>query len=155
MLALSKHRFVQTLMIVVFVTIILNPVWAISTHDAAGDVTVAWEKGDDQVQWHEVRVRWRDLELKYELVTAIMKVDIPQLEATISKPRSGHWAVEVRACASNKAKCVDGKIVWELDENGNIFFCSPWVKSDVVGKPSPWEIYWKPPKPTALSVEEE
>jgi hypothetical protein len=90
---------------------------------------VRWTPGDTFVQWHEVRTRWRDVDPPTH--STPIHVDMPKTEVTIPRPRSGHFSVEVRACRKYKGK-----------EQ-----CSEWITSDVNGKPKPWIIYWKPPKP--------
>jgi hypothetical protein len=116
---MEKSKVLSSILLV-FIIVELN------TGDTA---LVRWTPGDTLVQWHEVRTRWRDVD-PHTLSTSF-RVDMPTTEATIPRPRSGHFSVEVRACRNYKGK-----------EQ-----CSEWITIDVNGKPKPWIIYWKPPKP--------
>lgn len=126
MLDLSNIRILQWLTVLLLLVIVeLNPT------DRA---TIAWNAGDDKAEWYEIRYRSTDLEPQQ--VTEVSKLN--SLEAQAIRPRSGHWAVEVRACR-----------MWEEEVQ-----CSDYVKSDVGGEPTPWVIFWKPPPTTGIVVEE-
>jgi len=123
MLGLWRNWCMQWLMLLVIVA--LNPLET---------ATIQWTPGDDLAQWYEVRYRFTDV--TPNSFTAIVKTTATQVQVT--RPRSGHWAAEVRACRS-----------WE-----NADQCSEWVKSDEKGVPKPWAIFWKPPKPEGIKVED-
>ncbi len=99
-------------------------------------VKVAWTPGDNLVEWFEIRTRWRD-KTPQEL-SPPFRVDGSLAETIIPRPRSGNFAVEVRACRE-----------WEEKDQ-----CSIWIKSDLEGTPEPWIIFWKPLKPFGLTIED-
>lgn len=100
-------------------------------------VRVEWTAGDDLAQWYEVRTRWRD---KSEAIYfSSFRVNEPIHNTIVPRPRSGNFAVEVRACRE-----------WEGKDQ-----CSLWLKSDVEGAPEPWIIFWKPQGPDGFFIIEE
>jgi len=105
--------------------------------NARDTALVRWTPGDTFVQWHEVRTRWRDVD-PHTLLTSF-RVDMPKTEFIIPPQGSGHFSVEVRACRNYEGK-----------EQ-----CSEWITSDDNGKPEPWIIFWKPPKPKPAGGEDE
>jgi len=115
-------------------------------------VTVGWENTDTKTQWFDVRTRWLDITLDYALITESKKIDMPNLQAILKRPRTGHWAVEIRACAKYKQTCVDGTVIDTADPSGTITKCSEWVRSDVSGAPEPWAIYWKPASVIGIDI---
>ena len=98
--------------------------------------TVLWTPGDDLYEWHMVRGIW--LDLTPEETTGWIKIDKPINEWEAVRFRSGHFAIEVKPC---------------MEENGEPK-CAPAIRSDIDGKPKPWIIFWKPPKPTGFIVED-
>jgi len=128
MLALSNHRLLQWLIVVLaFVIVEINTERAI----------VQWTPGDDLYQWHMVRGIW--LDKTPEQATDWLRVDKPINSWEATRFRSGHFAIEVKACMGK-----DGEIK-----------CSEGIRSDVMGEPEPWVIFWKPPKPTNIIIEDE
>lgn len=96
---------------------------------------IQWTPGDDKAEWYEARLRNRDVNPPtYSSVLKVVGLETPAL-----RPRSGHWAYEVRACR-----------VWEGKDQ-----CSEWLKSDEKGEPEPWIIFWKPPPVTGIVIEDE
>lgn len=109
------------------VTVELDP-WQLAT--------IQWiVGGESAAEWYEIRYRWLDVDPQTYTVAS----KITDLSAIAVRPRSGHWAVEVRSC--------------QTGEEGNE--CSEWTKSDVKGSPEPWIIFWKPPKPSNIIIEDE
>jgi hypothetical protein len=102
-------------------------------------VTIEWTPGDNLVEWFEVRARWRD---KAEAIYfSSFRVDMPTHSAVLPRPRSGNFAVEVRACRNwNDPPPVQ---------------CSDWITSNVHGKPEPWIIFWKPLMNSSFFIIEE
>jgi hypothetical protein len=92
-------------------------------------VKVEWTPGDSFAEWYEVRTRLRD---KAEPVYfSSFRVNEPTHNAIVPRPRSGNFAVEVRACRKDPNNTTKDQ-------------CSVWITSDVQGEPEPWIIYWKP-----------
>ena len=128
MLGFQTRRLLQWVMVIMALVVVgLNNETAI----------VQWTPGDDKAEWHEVRGVWTDK--NPEVKTDSTRVNSPKNEWTATRYRSGHFAIEVRACRK-----------WEGKD-----FCSEWIRSDVNGKPEPWIIFWKPPKPTEFIIEDE
>lgn len=102
-------------------------------------VKIEWTPGDNLVEWFEVRPRWRDKgEPTY---FSSFRVNMPTHSAIVPRPRSGNFAIEVRACRNwNDPPPVQ---------------CSDWLKSDIKGTPEPWAIFWKPQGPTIFVIDEE
>jgi len=126
MLAIWFNRSLPWLMGVFAIVIVaLNP---------NQSATIQWTPPQD-AQWAEVRLRFLDKEpVSYSETKTVTSNEIPAF-----RPRSGHWAAEVRVCKNS--------------EDGSL--CSVWVKSDVEGQPEPWVIFWKPPLTTGIIVEDE
>jgi len=108
-------------------------------------VKVEWIPGDNLAQWYEVRTRWRDkTEATY---FSSFRVNEPTHAVVVPKPRSGHFAVEIRACR-------------KYPEDLTADQCSSWTRSDVEGVDkdlnlNPWEIFWKPQGPSGFFIIEE
>jgi len=129
MLALSNHRYLQWLIVILALVIVeLNP---------GEKATVQWTPGHDLYQWHMVRGIW--LDKTPEQPTTWVRIDKPVNSWEAKRPRSGHFAIEVKAC---------------MEKDGEDR-CSEAIRSDISGKPEPWVIFWKPPKPTNIIIEDE
>ena len=120
------------------------PAFGLTMHEfTSEDVSFEWVNSDTRTEWFEVRLRWLDMSTPPAVMTESTRIEKGVFMATLKRPRVGHWAVEVRACANFKWDCTENKLVW--DASGTIPQCSNWQKSDVIGKPEPWAVYWKPP----------
>jgi len=129
MLALSNHRYLQWLIVILALVIV-----EINTEKKA---IVQWTPGDDLYQWHSIREIW--LDKTPEQPTAWVRIHKPINSWEATRFRSGHFAIEVKAC---------------MEKDGETK-CSKAVRSDVEGKPERWIIFWKPPKPTEIIIEDE
>lgn len=100
-----------------------------------GKVTVGWTPGDNLYEYHIIRGYFTDK--TPEQPTEYTKVEKPNNEWEVTRYRSGHFALGIRACMIR-----DGEEV-----------CSEEVRSDIEGKPEPWIIYWKPFMPSNVIIE--
>lgn len=73
------------------------------------------------------------------MISTVITIPMPTLEASIPRPRSGHFVLLIRACKANIPEPL----------------CSRYVRSDIEGLPEPWEIYWKPNIPFHIFVIED
>ena len=116
-----------------------NNAFCLDTHTIRKEeVNVAWDAGDNIVEWHEIRYVFTDVSPEV-MDSTVITIPMPVLEATIPRLRSGHFALLIRACKSD--------VIEPL--------CSRYVRSDIEGVPEPWNIYWKPNIPFHIFVIED
>lgn len=142
---------------IVLALIILSavPAFGLTMHDRTNsDVTFEWTNSDTRTQWFEVRLRSLDLSTPPFIATETTRIPKDVFTGTLKKPRSGNWAVEVRACAKVKYECVNGVVTSTIGAEGTEEICSDWQQSDVVGEPAPWAVTWKPPSVFNINIDD-
>lgn len=151
MLLFNFSRYIR--IVVALCILSAAPAFGLTLHELTKDyVEFEWQNSDTRTEYFEVRLRWLDLDITPALVTEITKINKEVFTAKLNRPRLGHWAVEVRACAMLKYKCTDGVLTSDFDPQGTNPVCSDWQKSDIVGAPSPWAVYWKPPSVFNINI---
>ena len=116
-----------------------NNAFCLDTHTIRKEeVRVAWDAGDDLVEWHEIKYIFTDVSPETEFEN-IITIQMPILEVIIPRLRSGHFILKIRACKEDTLEPL----------------CSTWIRSDILGVPEPWDVYWKPNIPFHIFVIED